>query len=154
MPRHTVRDIVEEVRGADEVCGPSRSYSIGDAGGLTQFGAILEVLPPGSRTSLTHWHAAEDELVYVLEGQVTLVEGEAETVLGTGDAATFKAGVPIGHHLENRGGAEARILVVGTRAPVEAITYPHQDRVCHRDRSLPHDVWTDGSGRPAPNPYG
>lgn len=144
--------IVEEA-GGDGACGPSRTLWVGEAGGLTQFGAFIEILPPGSRSSLKHWHGAEDEMVYVLDGQVTVVEGDAETLLGPGDAATFRAGVPVGHFLENRGSEPTRCLVVGTRASVDRIVYPDHDRICHRDRALPDDIWTDGQGRPASNPY-
>jgi uncharacterized cupin superfamily protein len=63
------------------------------------------------------------------------------------------AGDPVGHFLENRSAAPTRYLVVGTRAPLDTITYPDHDRVCHRDRSLPDDIWTDGAGRPASSPY-
>jgi uncharacterized cupin superfamily protein len=153
MPRLTFDQFHKAELGPDEVCGPSQSYWISEAGGLTQFGALIEVLPPGSRSSIKHWHSAEDELVYVLAGEVTLVEGEVETLMRPGDAATFKAGVAVGHFLHNRSRAETRCLVVGTRAPVDVITYPDHGRICHRVRSEPADVWTDLAGRPASIPY-
>lgn len=138
---------VEETTGG--ICGPKTARWIGDVGGLTQFGALIETLPPGSSSSVKHWHAAEDEMVFVLEGEVTLIEGDDETILRPGDAATFKAGVAVGHCLINRGSEPTRCLVVGTRAPVDVITYPDHDRICHRDRSAPDDVWTDRGGHPA-----
>ena len=138
---------------ADHPCGPRKTLWISEAGGLTQFGALIEILPPGSRSSIKHWHSAEDEMVYVLEGQVTVIEGETETLLHPGDAVTFRAGDPTGHFLENRSDAPTRCLVVGTRAPVDHITYPDHDRVCIRDRSLPDDIWTDGAGNPATSAY-
>jgi uncharacterized cupin superfamily protein len=134
-------------------CGPHQTLGISEAGGLTQFGAFIQILPPGSRSAINHWHSAEDEMIFVLEGHVMLIEGETETLLKPGDAATFRAGDPIGHCLENRSESATRYLVVGTRAAVDTITYPNHDRVCHRDRSLPHDVWTDGGGNPASSPY-
>jgi uncharacterized cupin superfamily protein len=146
------RMIVEDVP-SNGPCGLNRTLWISEAGGLTQFGALIEVLPPGSRSSIKHWHSAEDEMVYVLEGHITLIEGETETLLKPGDAATFRAGDPIGHYLENRSDMPTRCLVVGTRAPVDVITCPDHDRVCHRDRSLPDDIWTDGRGHAAANPY-
>ncbi|MEH2211646.1 cupin domain-containing protein [Nostoc sp.] len=132
---------------------PNRTLWISEAGGLTQFGAFIEVLQPGSRSSIKHWHSAEDEMVYVLEGEIALIEGDAETVLRPGDAATFQAGVPIGHFLENRSSKATKCLIVGTRAEVDTITYPDLDRVCHRDRSLPDDIWTNGAGEPTLSPY-
>lgn len=132
---------------------PDQTLWISEAGGLTQFGAFIEVLQPGSHSSIKHWHSAEDELVYVLEGEITLIEGEIETVLRPGDAATFRSGVPVGHCLENRSSSATRCLVVGTRAAVDIITYPDLDRVCYRDRSLPDDIWTNGAGEPVRSPH-
>jgi uncharacterized cupin superfamily protein len=142
-----------EERITDSPCGPSVAQWISEPGGLTQFGAFVELLEPGSRSSLKHWHSNEDELVFVLEGEVTVVEGEQTSVLRPGDAATFKAGEPAGHFLENRSAAITRCLVVGTRAPVDRITYPDHARVCIRDRSLADDVWTDLAGQPAESAY-
>jgi uncharacterized cupin superfamily protein len=154
MPIFTEEKFVAEVRAPDDVCGPARALWISEAAGLTQFGAFVEVLEPGSRSALKHWHEAEDELILVLEGEITLLEGQEETTLRVGDAAAFKAGAPIGHCLENRSDRPTRCLVVGTRAPVDRIVYPDHDRICHRDRSQPDDTWTDVVGRPASNPYG
>lgn len=153
MPVITPHDFVTEGREPGDVCGPARTHCISDVAGLTQFGALIEVLEPGSLSALKHWHSAEDELIYVLDGEVTLIEGETETLLRAGDAAAFKAGTAIGHRLHNRSDRPTRCLVFGTRAPVDVITYPDHDRLCHRDRSLPDDIWTDGSGAPASNPY-
>jgi uncharacterized cupin superfamily protein len=133
--------------------GPSCSLWISEAGGLSQFGAFIEILPPGSSSSIKHWHRSEDEMVYVLEGEVTLIEGNTENTLVAGDAATFRAGVPVGHFLKNNADADARYLVVGTRARQDTITYPDHDRVLYRDRVRKQVRWTDGSGKPASNPY-
>ncbi|RLP81778.1 cupin domain-containing protein [Xanthobacter tagetidis] len=146
------RMIVDESR-ADDPCGPSRAFWISEAGGLTQFGAFVHELPPGSRTALAHWHSAEDEMVYVLSGELTVVENGTATPLGAGAAATFRAGDPIAHFVENRGQDTARCLVVGTRAPADAITYPDHGRMCMRDSASPQGRWTDLAGRPARNPY-
>lgn len=145
--------MIQEDGSPDSPCGPNRTFWISEVGGLTQFGAFVEVLPPGSRSSIKHWHRSEDEMVYVLEGLVTLIEGDREVTLRPGDAATFRAGEAVGHCLENRGETASKCLVVGTRAPVDTITYPDHDRVCYRDRSLPEDVWTDSRGNPANSPY-
>ena len=100
---------------------------LGDAGGLTQFGVNLCRLEPGSGSSHRHWHHNEDEFVYVLEGEVVLIEDEGETVLKPGDAATFKAGVANGHTLVNRGKVDALILEVGTRSTNEIAEYSDVD---------------------------
>jgi len=153
MPVFTPAQFVIEIQPVDGSAEPNQTQWLSEAGGLTQFGAFIEVLQPGSRSSIKHWHSAEDELVYVLAGEITVIEGATETLLRAGDAATFQAGTAVGHCLENRSSAPTRCLVVGTRAAVDRITYPDHDRVCLRDRSLPDDLWTDGAGRPADSPY-
>lgn len=153
MTAPTPEGFVKEESLADGSIAPNLTLWISEAGGLTQFGAFVEVLQPGTRSSIKHWHSAEDELVYVLEGHPTLIEGDTETLLNPGDAATFRAGAPTGHCLWNRSASPTRCLVVGTRAPVDRITYPDHDRVCHRDRSLPDDIWTNTAGEAASSPY-
>ena len=153
MPVFTPDRFVAEVSAVEGAAEPNQTLWISEAGELTQFGAFIEVLQPGCRSSIKHWHSAEDEMVYVLAGEITAVEGAVETLMSAGDAATFRAGVPVGHYLENRSSLPTRCLVVGTRAPVDRITYPDNDRVCLRDRSLPDDIWTDEAGQPAASPY-
>ena len=110
---------------------------LSDTGGLTQFGAFTETLPPGAHSSELHWHEKEDEFVYVLYGTVTLVEGDqngvTETELKPGDAASFKANVPIGHCLQNRSNTPATYLVVGTRTVNDHWHYPLKDEHVERD---------------------
>jgi len=154
MPHFTPEQITEDVSdGAGNPCGPYRAELLSDTGGLTQFGCFIEVLSPGSRSSLKHWHEAEDELVHILEGSVILHEGDRETAMQPGDTATFKAGVPLGHCLENRSDAEARYLVVGTRAARDVVTYPDHDRILQLDRTDGTRRFTTLDGSPASTPY-
>ena len=77
--------------------GRSRRKRLGNAAASTQFGVNLTTLKPGAASSLRHWHEQEDEFVYILEGEVVLIENDGETVLKPGDAAGFKAGSRNGH---------------------------------------------------------
>jgi len=119
---------------------------LGDPGGLTQFGVHVERLPPGSTSSVRHWHETEDEFILMLTGEVILQEDGTETRLAAGDAAAWPTGVRIGHCLENRSGADATYLTVGTRNGADTIHYPDHDRACHRDG--PTRRWTRGDGTP------
>lgn len=139
--------------GAGNPCGPYRALLFSDSGGLTQFGAFEEILPPGSASSIKHWHAGEDEMIYVLQGEVTLFEGDHSTIMRPGDAATFKAGDPVGHCLQNLSEGEVRYLVIGTRSSGDVVTYPDHDRVLHFDRAADSRHWTDHGGALADNPY-
>ena len=120
--------------------------ALGDAGGLTQFGVNLTRLKPGAATAHRHWHDNEDELVYILEGELVLIEDEGETVLRPGDAAAFKAGVANGHHLVNRSGLDALLLEIGTRSRAERAHYPDVDLAFVSDESGRH--FTRKSGEP------
>ncbi len=106
-----------------EVAGRS-SLRVGDAGGLTQFGANIVILEPGARSSMRHWHENEDEFVMAIEGDLVLIEDEGETPLAPGDCAAFPAGSGNAHCIVNRGTTPARFLVVGTRAAREVAHYP------------------------------
>jgi uncharacterized cupin superfamily protein len=107
--------------------GDRGRYPLGEAGGLTQFGANLMVMQPGSKSSLRHWHAAEDEFMMVTQGELVLVQDEGETRMRRGEFAAFKAGDTNGHHLINRTDAEARFLVIGTKVTSDVCTYPDVD---------------------------
>ncbi len=121
---------------------------LGDAGGLTQFGVNLCRLEPGSGSSQRHWHESEDEFVYVLEGEVVLVEDEGETILKPGDAATFKAGVANGHQLINRSDRDALFLEVGTRTSVSAAHYSDLDMKVARVKGVDTFMRKDGTPYP------
>src|SRR3979490_772764 len=82
----------------DLPCAARARLRLGDAAGLTDFGVNLLRLPPGTWSSQRHWHSAEDEFVYVLEGEVVLVTEDGEKILRAGDCAGFKAGLKDGHH--------------------------------------------------------
>ena len=114
-------------------CVGREKAAIGNVAGLTQFGVNLTRLKPGAASALRHWHENEDELVYVLEGELTLVEDEGATVLRTGDAAGFKAGVKNGHHLVNKTARDAVYLEMGTRAERERAHYPDCDLIAVKD---------------------
>lgn len=153
MPVWKPDQFFAEQRDPTDPLGSARTEWLSEPGALTQFGAAIETLAPGARSSLKHWHSSEDEFVYVLDGEATLIEGEIHTPLYAGDAATFRAGDPVGHCLVNRSDRPVRYLVVGTRAAVDRITYPDHERVCHRDRSAEDDEWFDLNGQPAASPY-
>lgn len=103
-------------------CAVRTRRRLGDAGGLHDFGVNLMTLPPGSWSSQRHWHSEEDEFVYVLEGELTLVEDDGETVLRSGDCAAFPKGTGNGHHLQNRSVVTALYLEVGSRSPTDLTT--------------------------------
>ena len=94
---------------------PREKRALGDACGLTKIGVNLTVLAPRKESSMRHWHTHEDELVYVLEGEVVLVTDTGEQVLRAGMCAGFPAGDTNGHQLVNRSDRPAHYLEISNR---------------------------------------
>jgi uncharacterized cupin superfamily protein len=90
--------------------------AIGDDVGITQFGINLTRLDPGAESALRHWHEAEDEFVYILQGELTLVDESGEHIMPAGTFAGWQAGKPNAHHLVNKTRKAAVYLEIGTRA--------------------------------------
>jgi uncharacterized cupin superfamily protein len=86
-------------------------------------------LAPGSCSALRHWHTRQDELVYVLEGEVTLITNSGEQVLKPGIAAGFPAGDADGHHLVNRSKGDVVYLEIGDRTLGDDAHYPDDDLI-------------------------
>ncbi|HZL00193.1 MAG TPA: cupin domain-containing protein [Caulobacteraceae bacterium] len=106
----------------DAPCAERVRQRLGNTGGLSDFGVNLIRLPPDNWSSQRHWHSDEDEFVYVLEGELTLIEDDGETVLRAGDCAAFPKGSGDGHHMINRSDAIAVYLEVGSRSPADLTT--------------------------------
>jgi uncharacterized cupin superfamily protein len=102
--------------------------------GLTQFGVNVTELSPGAASALRHWHSHEDEFVYVLSGEATLVTGAGARTLSAGMCAGFPAGVEDGHCIENRSEAPVVILEVGSRSDLDTGNYPDVDLFCPAGR--------------------
>jgi uncharacterized cupin superfamily protein len=132
----------------DEPCRMREMLLLSSAAGLTQFGVVLVRLPPGAWSSQRHWHAREDEFVYVLEGELVLVTDDGEAIMRTGDCAAFKAGVRNGHHLQNRSGAPAAFLVVGTRDDADHGEYSDIDMKFGPGRYTTQGSYTRKDGSP------
>ncbi len=98
-----------------------------EALGLSQFGVNLTTLEPGAKSSQRHCHAQEDEFIYVLSGEITLVSNEGEQVLKPSMAAGFPRGDGNGHQLVNRGSMTATYLEIGTRSSEDDVDYPDID---------------------------
>lgn len=113
-----------------QVAGRSKQR-LGDAAGLQNFGVNLVRLAPGSRSALRHWHSRQDELIYVLEGELVLDTNAGKEHLTAGMAAGFPAGEADGHHLCNESDADTVYLEIGDRTPDDQVEYPDDDLVAH-----------------------
>ena len=127
MPKIQI-DAVPERRGVGypepfaALSAHRRRKKLGEAGDLTDFGVNLTRLPPGEWSSQRHWHSHEDEFVFLLEGELVLIENGGETALRAGDAAAFPKGNEDGHHMVNRSNFDAVYLEIGSRHPEDTTT--------------------------------
>ncbi len=128
--------------------GHYRAELLSDTGGLTQFGAFVETLAPGAFSSDRHWHEAEDEFLYMLAGEATVIEDDGAHVLHPGDVASWPAGVANGHHVHNRSAAPCSYLIVGTRAASDRVHYSDVDKLYVRDKGRVLRTRRDGSPLP------
>ncbi len=135
-PDAVIARLGEQLRGREK-------RPLGAVFGLTRFGVNLTRLAPGAVSSLRHAHALQDEFIYVLEGEPTLVTDAGETLLAPGMCAGFCAGTGDAHRLINHSARDALFLEVGDRTPGDAVSYPDDDlaaamvdgvwRFTHRD---------------------
>ncbi|HEX2880666.1 MAG TPA: cupin domain-containing protein [Polyangiaceae bacterium] len=106
---------------------PREKRALGDALGLTKIGVNLTTLPPGKESSMRHYHTREDEMIFMVEGEVVLITDEGEQVLSAGTCAGFPAGSGNGHHLINRSAHPARYLEISNRDPQDSAAYSDDD---------------------------
>ncbi|NIZ07886.1 cupin domain-containing protein [Pseudooceanicola sp. HF7] len=116
-----------------------------DTGGLSQFGAFVETLQPGARSSDRHWHEEEDEFLYMLSGAATVIEDDGAHPLHPGDACCWPAGVANGHHLVNTSEAPCAYLVVGTRKTDDIVHYSDVDKILIRENGTRRLIRRDGT---------
>jgi uncharacterized cupin superfamily protein len=125
---------------------PREKRALGDALGLTRVGVNLTTLPPGKESSMRHHHSHEDEMVFILEGEVVLRTDAGEQVLGAGMCAGFPAGSRDGHQLVNRSDRPARYLEISNRDAADTAEYTDEDLAYRRgEGGAPIFTRKDGS---------
>ncbi|MEO7208083.1 MAG: cupin domain-containing protein [Steroidobacteraceae bacterium] len=128
----------------DQPCRERIRFPLGRSQGLTAFGVNLAVIPPGTWSSQRHWHSHEDEFIWVVEGELTLISDAGEETLRAGECAAFKAGDPNGHHLMNKTAHPAKVLEIGNSdardrchySDIDMTDEPGGEGFRHRDGSL------------------
>ena len=126
-------DKVPEDRGTNypepfrHLVGGRIKKRLGNSAGLTNFGVNLVKLEPGSWSSIRHWHSQQDEFIYIIQGEVTLVTNAGKQVLQPGNMAGFPAGEANGHHLINHSNGVVIYLEIGDHASTDQVTYPDAD---------------------------
>lgn len=122
-----------------------------DLGAATEsksLGFGLDRLLPGRRTSFTHAHSQEEELVYILAGSCHLRVIEPgkeprEIPLRAGHVVSFPAGTGIAHTFVNHGTEPCELFVVGERKPGrDRVFYPEDPAYdAHLELTRPERHW-------------
>ncbi len=120
---------------------------LGEFFGLAHLGVNLTHLLPGAISALAHSHSKQEEFIFILEGNPTLVLGTEEFVLKPGDCYGFQAGTGIAHHLINRSKQSVIYLEMGDRVEGDEVEYPNDDL---KATQLANGTWmlTHKDGRP------
>lgn len=106
---------------------------LGNIFGLTNFGVNLTTLKPNAMSSLKHKHETQDEFIFVLKGNPTLITEEGEYELAPNMCAGFPKGGNA-HHIINKSNEEAIYLEIGDRSPNDNVIYPDDDiKACLND---------------------
>jgi uncharacterized cupin superfamily protein len=105
-----------------------RRKRLGAAAGSKGLGASWFELPPGKKSFPLHFHLANDEAVFILEGEAVLRLGDEEHQLRAGDFVAFPPGPP-GHQIINRSDAPLRFLALSTMREPEVAVYPDSKKV-------------------------
>ena len=130
----------------DQPCNDQSTQRLARHADLMLFGVNLTVIEPGAWSSQRHWHSHEDEFVWVLEGELTLVTDGGDEVLRAGDCAAFRRGDPDAHHLVNRSSRRARVLEIGNGDPQDRCVYPDIDMIA--EPGMPRYRHRDGTPYP------
>jgi uncharacterized cupin superfamily protein len=105
-----------------------RRKRLAAAAGGKGLGVSWFELQPGKKAFPFHFHLANDEAVFVLEGEGVLRLGDEEHLLHAGDYVAFSPGPP-GHQIVNRSQAPLRYLAISTMREPEVAVYPDSDKV-------------------------
>ncbi|MFC7071410.1 cupin domain-containing protein [Halobaculum lipolyticum] len=106
-----------------------RRKRLAAAAGGEQVGCSLYELPPGKRAWPYHYHAANEEALYVLAGEGTLRHADGTAPLREGDYVALPAGAEGAHRVINDGEDTLRYLAVSTMRDPEVLVYPDSDKV-------------------------
>jgi uncharacterized cupin superfamily protein len=82
-----------------------------------------EIIPPGRRSSGTHFHSRREEMVFVLEGNVKAWCEGTEVLLEPGDFVGFPPGKGNAHYLINDGDHPARVLAIASNPDDDQVEY-------------------------------
>jgi uncharacterized cupin superfamily protein len=106
-----------------------RRKLLGQTAGAEKLGCSIFEVAPGKRAFPFHYHFANEEALYILEGAGTLRLGAEEFPIATGDFVSFKVGADHAHQLINNGTGPLRYLCFSTMIGPEVAVYPDSGKL-------------------------
>ena len=125
MERVNESDVDWTTRGDDD-SGMRRKH-LGERGDGEKLGCSLYELPAGEASWPYHYHAANEEALYVLAGEGTLRADDGEHALSEGDYVSLPTGESGGHRVVNDSEGALRDLAVSTMDDPDVTVYPDAD---------------------------
>lgn len=92
-------------------------------------GCSLYAIEPGDRSWPYHYHTANAEALYVLDGSGTLHHSDGEAALREGDYVALPPDEDGAHRIVNDGDETLRYLAVSTMREPDVTVYPEMDKV-------------------------
>ena len=131
FPPVSTQDVeLEESDDGPHFGGSTRSLSWACVGENHRVGVRIESPAPGKRLAPRHYHLFEEEHALVLEGEPTLLLGDAVYRLKPGDYVGFPAGLAVPHAFRNDTDKPCHYLMIGERLPHDVCVYPDSNKVC------------------------
>lgn len=121
-----------ELEGRTMTAGTKFGASVkhlGHATGSQGIGCSLYEVPPGRAAFPRHFHCANEEALFILEGEGTLRIGDATVPVRAFDYATFPVGPDSAHQLRNTGTTPLRYLCFSTKERAEVVGYPDSKKI-------------------------
>ena len=111
--------------------GPHRIVrrQLGRPAGSQQLGCSHITIPPGGRSWPRHWHAVNEEAIYVLSGEGVALIGDERVPVKPGDYVALPVGEAHAHQMRNEGAEDLVYLCFSTMIPHEIAFYADTGKV-------------------------
>lgn len=122
---------ISEVEPRIEARGNKFSFQgkrLGPHVGSKLIGSSYVEIPPNKQAFPNHYHTANEEAVFVIEGQGQVRIGNEELNILTGDYISFPVGPEHSHSIRNNSTGTLKLLCISTLIPVEIVGYPDSNK--------------------------
>jgi uncharacterized cupin superfamily protein len=106
-----------------------RIQRLGVTAGGQKLGCSLYEIPAGKRAWPYHFHRANEEAVYVLEGEGSIRLPDGDKPIRAGDYISLPVNEEGAHQIVNTSGAPLRFLCMSTMIEPEIAVYPDSGKI-------------------------